>query len=303
MKKILLISLGIPIAAVVICLGLFQWFNYVPLDQERIASILQEYEESIPPRPPDDQNRIVDLVKMGEEVKELHYEWRKEKNVDWEDWARKPLFDRERISYKEFSDLFSHMAQNYKLKLKFEDRIKKTVGVIPHNFKNPFAKDNISLMPILRLGEHTLMECDLRALQKDWPAMEGPLWSTLGLSFEISKRPTTLIGSMIGATHMSTPPHPTSPQKGEAPTERKPFILEIGPGRGDFLFHLAEENPHKEFVAIEYKRKRHEKLMRRSKPFPNVTLLLGNAREIVPEEFPEETFEEVYILFPDLLIH
>lgn len=76
-------------------------------------------------------------------------------------------------------------------------------------------------------------------------------------------------------------------------------ILEIGPGRGDFLFHLARENPEKTVVAVEYKRKRYDKLVKRLSPCPNVRLYFGNARDVVPTEFGEESLERVYILYPD----
>jgi tRNA (guanine-N7-)-methyltransferase len=79
----------------------------------------------------------------------------------------------------------------------------------------------------------------------------------------------------------------------------KPRILEIGPGRGDFLISLAREQPHIEIAAIEYKKKRFEKLKKRVGSFPNVTLWQGDARLLVPELFPEESLDEAYILFPD----
>lgn len=75
-------------------------------------------------------------------------------------------------------------------------------------------------------------------------------------------------------------------------------ILEIGPGRGDFLLHLAQEEPIRKIAAIEYKRKRYEKLLKRILSFPNIELFLGDARSILPE-FPEESLDEAYILFPD----
>ena len=78
-----------------------------------------------------------------------------------------------------------------------------------------------------------------------------------------------------------------------------PSLLEIGPGRGDFLIHLARENPLRQIAAIESRRKRYDKLNRRLAPFPNVTLLFGDARQVLPAEFPEGSLEEVYILFSD----
>lgn len=78
-------------------------------------------------------------------------------------------------------------------------------------------------------------------------------------------------------------------------------ILEIGPGRGDFLFRLAEENPDKTVAAIEYKRKRFDKLVRRieSKGLANIRLHFGDARMVVPQEFEEGSVEKIFILFSD----
>ncbi len=78
-------------------------------------------------------------------------------------------------------------------------------------------------------------------------------------------------------------------------------ILEIGPGRGDFLFWLATEHPLKKLAAIEYKRKRFEKLEIRieKRGLANIQLLLGDARVVLPAEFPDESVEEMYILFSD----
>lgn len=75
--------------------------------------------------------------------------------------------------------------------------------------------------------------------------------------------------------------------------------MEIGPGRGDFLTSLAREFPHKKFAAIEYKKKRFEKLSKRLGDFPNVLLHLGNARQLIPELYNGQRLETIYILFPD----
>ena len=78
-----------------------------------------------------------------------------------------------------------------------------------------------------------------------------------------------------------------------------PILLEIGPGRGDFLIHLAQENPLRPIAAIEYKRRRFEKLLKRIEVYPQVTLHLGDARTVLPEKFPDASVEETYILFSD----
>ncbi len=81
--------------------------------------------------------------------------------------------------------------------------------------------------------------------------------------------------------------------------------LEIGPGRGDFLFWLATDkygktNPGR-IAAIEYKQKRFEKLQLRlmKKEIANVRLYWGDAKKVVPERFADQSVQEIYILFSD----
>lgn len=79
------------------------------------------------------------------------------------------------------------------------------------------------------------------------------------------------------------------------------IFLEIGPGRGDFLFWLAEQNPTDTVIAVEYKRKRFEKLKARTEKrgFKNVWLYLGDARQVLTQEFTDSCIDKIYILFSD----
>jgi tRNA (guanine-N7-)-methyltransferase len=97
-----------------------------------------------------------------------------------------------------------------------------------------------------------------------------------------------------------TPEILTSPQP-LPHLEGRPIILEIGPGRGDFLFELAQDHPDHWVIAIEYKRKRYEKLIRRiqDRQLNNVLLIKGDARYVLQEVMPPVHFEKVYILFSD----
>lgn len=88
------------------------------------------------------------------------------------------------------------------------------------------------------------------------------------------------------------------------PTEPATFtgdILEIGPGRGDFLLAEAEAHPELRFVAIEIKKRRYRKLAKRvdRKGLTNILLIQGDARIVLPEFYRDGTFERVYVLFPD----
>ncbi|HQH80415.1 MAG TPA: tRNA (guanosine(46)-N7)-methyltransferase TrmB [bacterium] len=79
------------------------------------------------------------------------------------------------------------------------------------------------------------------------------------------------------------------------------IILEIGPGRGDFLFHLAEKNPEAVIVGIEIKEKRVAKLIRRveNRGLKNVVIILSDAKDVIEKIFENSSVEEIHINFPD----
>lgn len=79
------------------------------------------------------------------------------------------------------------------------------------------------------------------------------------------------------------------------------LLVEIGPGRGDFLFWLAESRPDDSIVGIEVRPKRYEKLIRRIEKngLKNIRLILGDARAVLPDEFATGSVTELYILFND----
>ena len=80
-----------------------------------------------------------------------------------------------------------------------------------------------------------------------------------------------------------------------------PIFVEVGPGRGDFLFHLAQVNPDKSVVGIEIKRKRVDKLISRveNRGLKNVTIIQDDARCALPRFFSENSVDAIYINFPD----
>ena len=84
-------------------------------------------------------------------------------------------------------------------------------------------------------------------------------------------------------------------------TEGERLIVEVGPGRGDFLFHLAESNPEAQVVGIEIKGKRVDKLIKRieRRGLGNVQIIQGDARDSLPRHFDDGTVDEVHIQFPD----
>lgn len=79
------------------------------------------------------------------------------------------------------------------------------------------------------------------------------------------------------------------------------LVIEIGPGRGDFLFHLAEKNPDATVVGTEIKRKRVDKLIARTerRGLKNIRIIQDDAREALPRFFKDESADEIHINFPD----
>ncbi|MDX1386411.1 MAG: methyltransferase domain-containing protein, partial [bacterium] len=93
---------------------------------------------------------------------------------------------------------------------------------------------------------------------------------------------------------------PCPPPVRDCPSEQK-WVLEIGPGKGEFILHLAQENPKIHYLAVEYKKARFKKIAKKIEKLEleNLFLVYGDARECLPRLCPENFFELIYILFPD----
>lgn len=78
-------------------------------------------------------------------------------------------------------------------------------------------------------------------------------------------------------------------------------ILEIGPGTGDFLMHLAETHPEKKILGVELGRARFIRIRERleKREISNVTLVHGDARALLNKDLATARFERIYVLFPD----
>ena len=80
-----------------------------------------------------------------------------------------------------------------------------------------------------------------------------------------------------------------------------PCALEIGFGDGDFLIETAQKRPDMNFIGIEIKKKRFNKAVKRAgrRKVGNVKFLHMDANIASTEVFPPDTFDEVYVNFPD----
>lgn len=80
-----------------------------------------------------------------------------------------------------------------------------------------------------------------------------------------------------------------------------PFLLEIGPGKGDWLQAMARLRPEANLVGCEIKRSRsvwiEDKLLRAG--IANVRIVTGDALDLVPTMFPPGALAGLYVNFPD----
>jgi tRNA (guanine-N7-)-methyltransferase len=79
------------------------------------------------------------------------------------------------------------------------------------------------------------------------------------------------------------------------------IIVEVGPGRGDFLFYLSEKNPDAAVVGIEIKPRRADKIMRRVERLglKNILVIEQDARMAIRSFFERSSCDEIHINFPD----
>jgi len=88
---------------------------------------------------------------------------------------------------------------------------------------------------------------------------------------------------------------------GELFGAKGPLTVEIGPGGGEFLLAMAAANPGRNFLAVEYKRIRLEKIARRivRAGLTNVRVVWADAREFVERFLPPASIDGFVVNFPD----
>jgi tRNA (guanine-N7-)-methyltransferase len=80
-----------------------------------------------------------------------------------------------------------------------------------------------------------------------------------------------------------------------------PMVVEIGFGRGEFLWNLAETHPEVAHVGVDVSMKRVLKMARRlaRSEIRNIRLVEGTGEEMVRELLPESSVETFWINFSD----
>ena len=80
-----------------------------------------------------------------------------------------------------------------------------------------------------------------------------------------------------------------------------PVELEVGIGKGLFLEHSARQNPHKNYMGIDYARKYFRRARERieKRPIYNVRLVLTEALTFFQESLPENSISVVHVYYPD----
>ena len=81
----------------------------------------------------------------------------------------------------------------------------------------------------------------------------------------------------------------------------RPIKLEIGFGMGDFLIKMATQEPHSNFVGIDFSQNGIRKLLARIKnqQMNNIRVVCGDVRGKIPLLFQDGELDTVYINFPD----
>ncbi|GAA2138127.1 tRNA (guanosine(46)-N7)-methyltransferase TrmB [Arthrobacter humicola] len=100
----------------------------------------------------------------------------------------------------------------------------------------------------------------------------------------------------------NTSVHPDYVFDAEAEFGRKaPLIVEIGSGLGDAVCHAAEENPDKDFLAVEvYTPGLANTLIKiNSRKLSNVRVVEANAPEVLATMLPAGSVTELWVFFPD----
>ncbi len=79
------------------------------------------------------------------------------------------------------------------------------------------------------------------------------------------------------------------------------YALEVGFGDGDFLIETAQLRPDTNFIGVEIKKKRFNKAVKKARrgKVPNIKFLHMDANIASTEVFKPDTFNEIYINFPD----
>ena len=78
------------------------------------------------------------------------------------------------------------------------------------------------------------------------------------------------------------------------------LFFEIGFGSGDIIYKQAKLNPNDLFIGVEYYRKGITQLIERieNNNIENIKILHGDARKVLMD-IPDNTFEEIWLFFPD----
>lgn len=94
--------------------------------------------------------------------------------------------------------------------------------------------------------------------------------------------------------------HPLMIAKAKQP-QKESCVIEIGPGLGEFLMHLAAQNSDTHVIGIELRYWRYWSLLKKynKSEASNVSLIRGDARLALPVLTKQHKIEKIYIQFPD----
>ncbi|MFZ3415887.1 tRNA (guanosine(46)-N7)-methyltransferase TrmB [Arthrobacter sp. 3Tela_A] len=106
----------------------------------------------------------------------------------------------------------------------------------------------------------------------------------------------------VPRVHSDTSVDPDYVFDAEAAFGRKaPLVVEIGSGLGEAITHAAEQNPEKNFLAVEVYLPGLAQTLQRigQKNLTNVRVVQANAPEVLTTMLPAGSVDELWVFFPD----
>ncbi|MFJ2507062.1 tRNA (guanosine(46)-N7)-methyltransferase TrmB [Arthrobacter citreus] len=106
----------------------------------------------------------------------------------------------------------------------------------------------------------------------------------------------------VPRVHSDTSVDPDYVFDAEAAFGRKaPLVVEIGSGLGEAITHAAEQNPDKNFLAVEVYLPGLAQTLQRigQKKLTNVRVVQANAPEVLTTMLPAGSVDELWVFFPD----
>ncbi len=79
----------------------------------------------------------------------------------------------------------------------------------------------------------------------------------------------------------------------------KNIFVELCSGNGEWIAEKAEKYPHIQWIAVEKRFDRAQKIWKKGKDLPNLFVILGEGLAFLRHYIPEKSISKIYVNFPD----